>query len=102
MNREPPAHLTPAECADWLQAEREHLDDLDDVARRESLIENGYAPDEEDDLVGTEPVQPACDGCGMTELTFVHAAAAGWRRVMERLLCRSCAGGFPAWMHRSF
>ncbi|MFF4173677.1 hypothetical protein [Streptomyces sp. NPDC001744] len=50
----------------------------------------------------SRPVQPECTGCGMTDINFVWAAAAGWRLVLGRLRCRPCAAVFPAWMHRSF
>ncbi|WP_157882483.1 hypothetical protein [Streptomyces silvensis] len=50
----------------------------------------------------TRPVQPKCTGCGITDVNFVRAAAAGWRRVLGRLRCRPCASGFPAWMHHTF
>ncbi|MFJ2778225.1 hypothetical protein [Kitasatospora sp. NPDC087315] len=50
----------------------------------------------------SRPVQPACADCGTTDLTFVHAAGAGWRRVLGRLLRRGYADAFPAWMRRQF
>ncbi|MCX4538352.1 hypothetical protein [Streptomyces sp. NBC_01669] len=46
--------------------------------------------------------EPACTLCGMTDINFVRAAAAGWRRVLGRLACSHCAGRFPAWMHSRF
>lgn len=52
------------------------------------------------DMDPAAPRQPACARCGTTDLTFVHAAAAGWHRVLGRLLCGFCTGGFPAWMRR--
>ncbi|MFF1285711.1 hypothetical protein ACFVY4_34165 [Streptomyces sp. NPDC058299] len=45
---------------------------------------------------------PECAGCGVTDLNFVRAAAAGWSLVLGRLRCRLCASGFPDWMRRSF
>ncbi|MCX4411592.1 hypothetical protein OG840_61620 [Streptomyces sp. NBC_01764] len=50
----------------------------------------------------TRPEQPACAHCGMTDISFVWAAAAGWRLVLGWLLCRLCASAFPAWMRRQF
>ncbi|WP_455355902.1 hypothetical protein [Streptomyces sp. SYSU K217416] len=47
-------------------------------------------------------VQPACGLCGMTDINFVRAAAAGWRLVLGWLACSHCAGRFPAWMRRQF
>lgn len=42
--------------------------------------------------------QPVCAGCGNSEITFVHAAARGWKRVLGALRCASCARSLPAWM----
>lgn len=47
-------------------------------------------------------VQPECGHCGVSELTFAHAAGTGWAKVQGVLSCASCAAGFPAWMRRSF
>ncbi len=47
-------------------------------------------------------VQPECGRCGVTELTFAHAAGSGWARVQGVLSCASCAARFPAWMSKSF
>jgi hypothetical protein len=41
---------------------------------------------------------PMCAGCGATEINYVRAVAAGWRRVLGGLRCNVCAGRFPAWM----
>jgi hypothetical protein len=46
--------------------------------------------------------RPACVLCGATDINFVYAAAAGWRRVLGRLACSHCAGRFPAWMRTQF
>lgn len=46
--------------------------------------------------------QPACANCGMTEINFICAAAAGWRRVLRRMYCKGCVRRFPAWMHTRF
>jgi hypothetical protein len=46
--------------------------------------------------------QPACALCGAADINLVRAAAAGWRRVLERLTCAYCAGRFPAWMCKQF
>ncbi|MEV5526365.1 hypothetical protein [Streptomyces prunicolor] len=43
-------------------------------------------------------VQPECGRCGCTDLTFAHAAGAGWVKVQGVLSCRLCASGFPSWM----
>jgi hypothetical protein len=43
-------------------------------------------------------MQPECTNCGTTDVNFVYAAAAGWRRVLRRLYCGPCASRFPAWM----
>lgn len=46
--------------------------------------------------------QPECATCGATEITYVHAAAYGWRRVLRNLHCSSCVKRFPAWMRTQF
>lgn len=48
------------------------------------------------------PAQPECGHCGASDLTFAHAAGAGWAKVLGVLSCASCASRFPAWMHRPF
>lgn len=42
--------------------------------------------------------QPTCAGCGVQEITYVHAAARGWKRALEALRCPSCARRLPVWM----
>ncbi|MFD7379335.1 hypothetical protein ACFY13_47085 [Streptomyces mirabilis] len=46
--------------------------------------------------------QPECANCGITELTYVHAAAVGWRRILRTMYCGFCARRFPAWMRAQF
>ncbi len=46
--------------------------------------------------------QPECVRCDITELTFVRAAATGWRYVQDRLACGHCTSRFPAQMHHQF
>ncbi|MFE2684496.1 hypothetical protein [Streptomyces mirabilis] len=53
-------------------------------------------------FAGRVQVQPGCSPCGVTDINFVRAAAAGWRLVLGRLACAHCAGRFPAWMLRQF
>lgn len=45
---------------------------------------------------------PECANCGTTDLTWVRAAAAGWRRVLHRTYCGLCVRSFPAWMRIQF
>ncbi|MFD9496892.1 hypothetical protein ACFWA1_36060, partial [Streptomyces sp. NPDC060005] len=43
-----------------------------------------------------DKAQPECGRCGVTELTFAHAAGRGWARVEDVLSCGSCAARAPA------
>jgi hypothetical protein len=45
---------------------------------------------------------PVCVRCGMTEITWAHAAARGWRCVLRQLHCPLHAGAFPAWTRQTF
>jgi len=44
MRHQPPADLSPAECADWAQCAAEHADDLAEAARTEAAAETGRTP----------------------------------------------------------
>lgn len=37
-----------------------------------------------------------CSTCGITGARPTDYA--GWRRILGRMLCRTCAAGFPSWM----